>query len=87
MFLKAVKVLFYVLRELVFDNKEEYDYRSTKFNTRKFIATSVMMLSIIMNVFTFTAIYKMGLENARYRKYCSPKTELAKKPPSAPSDR
>lgn len=87
MFLKAVKVLFYVLRELVFDNKEEYDYRCTKFNTRKFIVTSVMMLSIIMNVLTFTAIYKMGLENARYRKYCSPETGLAKKPPSAPSDR
>lgn len=47
------KLIFYLLRELIFDNKEEYNYKSRKFNTRKFLVLILFTLSIVTNAWMF----------------------------------
>ena len=47
---QMAKLIFYLLRELIFDNKEEYNYKSVKFNTRKFIVLILVCLSLTCNV-------------------------------------
>lgn len=44
------KLIFYLLRELIFDNKDEYNFKSSKFNTRKFIVLILVCLSLVCNV-------------------------------------
>lgn len=48
--IQFAKLIFYLLRELIFDNKEEYNYKSVKFNTRKFIVLVLVCLSLTCNV-------------------------------------
>lgn len=47
---QMAKLIFYLVRELIFDNKEEYNYKSVKFNTRKFIVLILVCLSLTCNV-------------------------------------
>lgn len=47
--LNLIKLVFYLMRELIFDNKEEYDFKSSKFNTRKFIVLLIVTMSFIIN--------------------------------------
>lgn len=70
MLLKALKIFYYVLRELVFDNKEEYDFKSLKFNTRKFIVTIMMMLSILLNVWLFYRFYSLATTHMELADSC-----------------
>lgn len=60
------KLIFYLLRELIFDNKEEYDYKSAKFNARKFIILIIIMLSIFMNIWM---LYRFVLVSGDIRQY------------------
>ena len=63
--MNAFKIFYYVLRELIFDNKDEYDFNSVKFNTRKFIITILMLLSIAMNawmIYRFSSLLIIHLE-------------------------
>lgn len=57
--LNIIKLVFYLLRELIFDNKEEYDFKSSKFNARKYIVLILVTLSFILNgwlLYRFVAI-------------------------------
>jgi hypothetical protein len=44
------KLIFYILRELIFDNKDEADFKSANFNARKFIILIVFCLSVAANL-------------------------------------
>lgn len=44
-----IKIVVYLLRELVFDNKEEYDFKSAKFNIRKVLVLILIVLSFALN--------------------------------------
>lgn len=44
------KIILYVIRELVFDSKDEYDFNSAKFNYRKFTVAIMLGLSLAANV-------------------------------------
>lgn len=46
---QIIKLVFYVLREMIFDNKDEYDYKSSKFNARKMTFLVLMILSLVLN--------------------------------------
>lgn len=87
MLLKALKIFYYVMRELVFDNKEEYDFSSTKFNTRKFIITIMMMMSMIMNGWLLYRFSDLALQHVALISSCVREDESEKKPPLDPSDR
>lgn len=87
MLLKALKIFYYVMRELVFDNKEEYDFSSTKFNTRKFIITIMMMMSMIMNGWLLYRFSDLALKHVALISSCVREDESEKKSPLDPSDR
>ena len=87
MLFKALKVLYYVLRELVFDNKEEYDFSSTKFNARKFIVTVMMLFSISLNAWLLYRFTVIAMNNVTLVRECKSTEVKAKKPSTEPSNR
>lgn len=87
MLFKTLKVLYYVLRELVFDNKEEYDFSSTKFNTRKFIVTMMMLFSFSLNAWLLYRFTVVAMNNMALLKECQSSEAKAKKPSTEPSNR
>lgn len=86
MLVKSIRILYYVLRELVFDNKEEYDFSSSKFNTRKFIVTVMMMVSLTLNGWLLYLLVDVGMKHVALVNTCA-RQEEEKKPLSDPSDR
>lgn len=87
MLFKALKALYYMLRELVFDNKEEYDFSSAKFNARKFIVTLMMMFSISLNAWLLYRFTVVAMHNMALIRECHPADFKAKKPSTEPSNR
>lgn len=69
--MKALKIFYYVLRELVFDNKEEYDFNSAKFNARKFIITIMMMLSFLLNGWMLYRFSDLALQHVALANACT----------------
>ncbi len=80
---KIFSLLLYFFKEIVFDNKEEYNFKSSKFNTRKFIVLIIVIMSVLVAV-TMTsrtyALAKTNLELKENYKSCT------KNKGSAPSD-
>lgn len=85
------KLIFYLLRELIFDHKDEYNYKSRKFNTRKFITLILFCLSITLNAWIFYRYMLLATEHIAFKesceKRCLSKQEGVKNPPSVSSDR
>lgn len=61
------KLFFVVLKELVFDSKEEYDYKHAKFNARKVMLFILIFLSFIMNIWLFQRFVVVAVELTRCR--------------------
>ena len=87
MLFKALKILYYMLRELVFDNKEEYDFSSAKFNARKFIVTVMMLFSISLNAWLLYRFTVIAMNNVTLVRECKSTEVKAKKPSTEPSNR
>lgn len=60
--LHVLKLFFIILRELIFDNKEEAKFNSPKFNTRKFMAMLLLLLSMFGNVWLIQRFYYIATE-------------------------
>lgn len=56
-------MLFPFLKELVFDSKEEYDFKSSKFNSRKFLVYVLLIVSISCNAFLIIRLYELASTN------------------------
>lgn len=94
----VIKLAFYLLRELIFDNKDEYDFKSAKFNARKFIVLILVTLSFVINgwlLYRFVHIANDLLECREMARQASlPELKeglcvnqsKAKKPPADSSD-
>jgi len=65
---KIISIIVYFIRELIFDNKEEYNIKSSKFNTRKFIIFTIIMLSMIVNIFAIDKTYTLAKKNLEFQK-------------------
>lgn len=65
---KIVSMLFPFLKELVFDSKEEYDFSSSKFNSRKFLVFVLLITLISSNVFLVTRLYKLASTNVELKE-------------------
>ena len=87
MLFKALRILYYMLRELVFDNKEEYDFSSAKFNARKFIVTVMMLFSISLNAWLLYRFTVVAMNNMALVRECQSTEMKAKKPSTEPSNR
>ena len=46
---KLATIVFYFIRELLFDSKKEYDFKSAQFDSRKMIFLVLLYLSIVLN--------------------------------------
>lgn len=60
---KIFSIFTYFIRELVFDSKDEYDFKSSKFNTRKFTVFVFIILSMSANVFISYKVIKIAKHN------------------------
>lgn len=47
--LQLLRTLFYLVRELIFDHKDEYDFKSAQFNSRKVMVFVIVLLSFVTN--------------------------------------
>lgn len=63
-----LKLFFLVLKELIFDTKEEYDYRSDKFNTKKIMLMVLMVCSFFCNIWLLQRFYVISTDYINYRK-------------------
>ena len=61
-------MLVYFFRELIFESKEEYDFKSRKFNSKKVLLFILVMLSFTANMFFVNRIYHLAIDNAKLRK-------------------
>lgn len=92
------KLIFYLLKELIFDNKDEYDFKSRHFNARKFIILIIISLSFVINAWLISRLYYVATELIECRTENHivlidppeppepPEMILAKKPPRGSSD-
>jgi len=58
-----IKIIFMVLsaiKELIFDNKDESDITSTKFNIKKSISYLIIIISFLLNIFLINRLFKVG---------------------------
>jgi hypothetical protein len=58
-----IKIIFMVLstiRELIFDNKDESDITSTKFNLKKSLSYLIIIVSFLLNIFLVERLFKVG---------------------------
>lgn len=67
-----LKIIMYVLRELVFDSKDEYDFSSAKFNFRKFTVAIMLGLSLFANYW----MVKEYLIVVKVRDKCEARVEM-----------
>lgn len=56
------------LRELIFDSREEYDFRSRMFNMRKVLIFVLMFASLVANLIFVNRIYTLAVENVKLKK-------------------
>ena len=61
--LKLLSVIIYFLREMIFDSKDEYDFKSAKFNARKFAVLLVTLLLLLFSCFFFERCLMLAREN------------------------
>lgn len=88
----VLKLIYLLLRGLVYDNKDEFDFKSTKFNSRKFIILIVLFLSMMLNIALFFRFWAVSGEYIHYREeaeklYPNITSVIVKKPAEASSDR
>lgn len=69
-----IKILFYLFRELIFDNKEESDIRSKNFNPRKFIILILITASFALNFWMSYRFVVIANELIRCREADLPTT-------------
>lgn len=55
--LHLLKMFWFVVKELLFDSKEEYDFRSKKFNSKKVSVAIALMLSFFLNLWLLERFY------------------------------
>lgn len=65
------KLMFYLFRGLIFDNKDEYDFKSVKFNSRKFIVLLLIVTSFVMNIWLLYRFVQISIELRDLREQVS----------------
>ena len=66
--MKILSALIYLLRELIFDYEEEYNFRSPKFNSKKVITFFLILGSLILNVLLINKVYVLAKQNSELRQ-------------------
>lgn len=64
-----IKLLWLLIRGIVFSDPKEADIRSKDFNPRKFIASIMLLLSIGLNCWQGWRHFDLGREYVTYREF------------------
>lgn len=62
---KIASIIFYFVRELIFDHKREYDFTSPDFDSRKMIFFLLLIVSISFNWVLMTRSFALAKESLR----------------------
>lgn len=81
---RMLTMLLYFFRELVFDSKEEYDYKSKMFNIRKVLVFVLLFTSFVTNAVFVHRIYTLAVENLKLTRTIE--EYKVKNPTALPSD-
>lgn len=73
--LHILKIFWFVIRELAFDSKEEYDFKSKKFNSRKVTLAVMLILSLFLNIWTLMRFYDVSTSYIEAKKSRADETE------------
>jgi hypothetical protein len=65
---KIITSLLVFFREIIFESKEEYDFKSRKFNPIKTMAYIIIVTSLVLNVFLVTRVYYMAVASIATKK-------------------
>jgi hypothetical protein len=85
---KLVALLFSFLRELIFDSKEEFDFKSSKFNARKFTVLILIVFSLFLNLLFAQRLYSLARQNVELKNFIEIYvTNCYKNLEDSPSDR
>ena len=63
--MQLVSIIFYFIRELLFDSKKEYDFRSPQFDPRKMIFFVLTAISICVNIFLIGRVVTIAHESVK----------------------
>ena len=66
--LKLLSIFSYFFKELIFESKEEYDFKSSKFNMRKFLIFTLVLGSFFLNIFLINRVYHLAVLNSNLKK-------------------
>lgn len=62
-----LRFIIYMCREFIFDSKDEYDFKSSKFNVRKFLVFVVFTTSVIANFVMMGRVITIARENLKVK--------------------
>lgn len=83
--MKIFSLLWYLIRELIFTDKNEYNPASNRFNGKKVALATLVMISLALNVMLMDRYYKAIVRNVELNNQCTmPQVENH---PKVPSDR
>lgn len=57
---KLLSILVFFLRELIFDSKEEYNFKSAHFNPRKFSILVLIFVLLMVNAYFIDKLYTLA---------------------------
>jgi hypothetical protein len=60
--LYLARLFFYIFKEMVFDNAEESNFKSAKFNARKFMVLILIMTSMLFNAWLLYRFVIVAIE-------------------------
>lgn len=63
--LYLARLFFYIFKEMVFDNAEESNFKSAKFNARKFMVLVLIMISTLFNAWL---LYRFVIVAVEFRE-------------------
>lgn len=59
--MKLISLAFYLIKELIFASKDEWNIKSNKFNGKKVAAAIVLFMSLLMNIFFLNRLYTLAV--------------------------
>ena len=77
--LHLLKMFWFVIRELAFDSKEEYNFKSNKFNSKKVTLAVMLMLSLFLNIWTLVRFYDVSTSYIEAKKEHAENKDTAEK--------
>ncbi len=87
---RILSLIFTMFRELIFDSREEYDFRSKKFNVKKVLLFVILTTLLAYCYFATKRAWILSAENVKlnekYSEHIKSTIPIAKNPELVPSD-